>query len=102
MTILVDMDDTIEQLIQAWVDGVNREYGRNAAYEDVTDWNVSKAFPGLTWEQVYAVSMRPGFWRDVAPMPGAAIRGEKRKRITPVSFTRENGFPDEKRSSGNP
>ena len=72
MTILVDMDDTIEYLLKAWVDGVNRAYGRSAAYEDVTEWDVSKAFPGLTWEQVYAVPMRPGFWRDVEPIPGAA------------------------------
>ncbi|MBQ6067235.1 MAG: hypothetical protein IJK89_10495 [Clostridia bacterium] len=72
MTILVDMDDTIEQLLQAWVAGANETYGYNVAYEDVTDWNVSKAFPGLTWEQVYAVPMRPGFWDTVLPVPGAA------------------------------
>lgn len=72
MTILVDMDDTIEQMLQAWVAGANETYGYNVAYEDITDWNVSKAFPGLTWEQVYAVPMRPGFWDTVSLVPGAA------------------------------
>ena len=72
MTILVDMDDTIEQLLQAWVAGANETYGYDVAYEDITDWNVAKAFPGLTWEQVYAVPMRPGFWDTVSPVPGAA------------------------------
>ena len=72
MTILVDMDDTIEYLLKAWVKGVNETYGRAASYDDVTDWDVSKAFPGLTWEEVYAIPMRPGFWQDVEPIPGAA------------------------------
>ena len=72
MTILVDMDDTIEQLLQAWVAGANETYGYNVAYEDITDWDVSRAFPGLTWEQTYAVPMRPGFWDTVSPVPGAA------------------------------
>ena len=72
MTILVDMDDTIENLLKAWVEGVNRAYGRAASYDDVTEWNVASAFPGLTWEQVYAIPMRPGFWRNVEPIPGAA------------------------------
>ena len=72
MTILVDMDDTIEYLLKAWVRGVNETYGYSVGYDDVTDWNVSKAFPGLTWEQVYEVPLRPGFWNGVEPVPGAA------------------------------
>ena len=72
MIILVDMDDTIEQLLQAWVDGVNKEYGYRTAYDDVREWNVTAAFPGLTWEQVYAIPVRPGFWSTVQPIPGAA------------------------------
>ena len=72
MTILVDMDDTIEQLLKAWVRGVNEKYGRNVDYNDVTSWDVSAAFPGLTWEQVYDIPMQPGFWKTVDPIPGAA------------------------------
>lgn len=72
MTILVDMDDTIEQLLQAWVRRINEEYNRNVAYEDIRSWDVSEAYPGLTREQVYAIPMQPGFWRTVEPVPGAA------------------------------
>ena len=72
MIILVDMDDTIEQLLKAWLRGVNARYGRDVRYEDVEDWDVSAAYPGLTWEQVYAIPMAPGFWRTVDPIPGAA------------------------------
>ncbi len=72
LTILVDMDDTIEQLLQAWVRGANETYNRNVAYDDITSWDVSAAYPGLTWEQIYAIPMQPGFWKTVEPMEGAA------------------------------
>lgn len=72
MVILVDMDDTIEQLIQAWVRAVNERYGRSAVYEDILSWDMSAAFPGLTREQVYAIPTEPGFWKTVEPVPGAA------------------------------
>lgn len=72
MTILVDMDDTIEQQIKAWVQGVNRKYDRNISVDDVTEWDISKAFPGLSFEQVYEIPMEPGFWKTVEPIPGAA------------------------------
>ena len=72
MTVLVDMDDTIELLVPAWVRGVNAAYGTNVPASAVTSWDVSAAFPGLTREQVYEIPMRPGFWDTVEPMPGAA------------------------------
>lgn len=72
MTILVDMDDTIEQLLHAWVRAVNEKYQQSACYEDIISWDVSAAFPELTWEQVYGVTFEPGFWKTVDPIPGAA------------------------------
>ena len=72
MTILVDMDDTIEQLLKAWVRAVNEKYQQSARYEDIRSWDVSAAFPDLTWEEVYGIISMPGFWKTVEPIPGAA------------------------------
>ena len=72
MTILIDMDDTIEMLLKAWVSGVNRKYHRSVSYEEVSSWDVSSAFPGLTHDQVYDVPLEAGFWKTVEPIPGAA------------------------------
>ena len=72
MTILVDMDDTIEQLLKAWINWINGKYGRSATLDDITDWNVQQPYPGLTRKQVYGVTYEPGFWKTVEPMPGAA------------------------------
>ncbi len=72
MTILVDMDDTIEQMLKAWLDGANKKYGRNVACEESVSWDVSAAYPGLTREQIYDIPRQPGFWKTVDPVPGAA------------------------------
>ena len=72
MTILVDMDDTIEQLLKAWLQAANEQYGRNVQCDDVVSWDLTAAYPGLTWEQVYSVPLQPGFWKTVEPIPGAA------------------------------
>ena len=72
MIILVDMDDTIERLLDAWVAAVNRKYGQSVSVDEITSWDVSAAYPTLTWEQVYEVTTQPGFWKTVEPMPGAA------------------------------
>ncbi len=72
MIILIDMDDTIEQLLKAWLKRVNEKYGYSVRYEDVTCWDVSEPYPGLTKQQVYEVPDEPGFWGTVEPIPGAA------------------------------
>lgn len=72
MIILVDMDDTIEQLLRAWVNRVNKKYERQVTVDEVTDWNVAAPYPGLTRKQVYDVISEKGFWKTVEPMPGAS------------------------------
>lgn len=72
MIILIDMDDTIEQLLRAWLKGVNERYGYSVRYEDMTSWDVSAPYHGLTKEQVYSIPDEPGFWGTVEPIEGAA------------------------------
>ena len=72
MTILVDMDDTMEQLLEALVSRANRRFGRNAAVDDVTDWSIVCAFPGIEKKQILDFMGEAGFWEDVKPVPGAA------------------------------
>ena len=72
MTILVDMDDVIERLVEGWVEYVNDKYGTTTHPDDVTDWNMAKAFPTLTYEQVYGAEKDDALWDHIRPMPGAA------------------------------
>ncbi len=72
MIILVDMDDTIEQLLKAWVKGVNKKYARSVTVDEIVTWDVAAAFPGLTHDEVYGIPMQPGFWSNVEPVSDSA------------------------------
>lgn len=71
LKILVDMDDTIEHLLFAWVDCLNKRHGLSVEYKDVCEWDTFTAFPTLTKEQVYAPLTEDDFWKTVMPMHGA-------------------------------
>ena len=72
MRILVDMDDTIELLLQELVKRTNRKYHQHVTPEEVTDWAIAPAFEGLTKQQILDTADEPDFWRSVEPVPGAA------------------------------
>ncbi len=71
MTILVDMDDVLECLLEAMINCINRTYGTVTTLNDIHEWDLMAAFPGLTKEQVYSPEFDPAFWKSVRPMPGA-------------------------------
>lgn len=72
MVILVDMDDVLEQLAVGWIEYLNDKYGTDTSISDSHEWDISKAFPTLTREQVYAAEKDDRIWDYVRPMPGAA------------------------------
>ena len=71
MVILVDMDDVLEQLVEAIVKYNNSRYGTDVSSYDVVEWNLAKAFPTLTREMVYSPEYDEEFWTSVEPMPDA-------------------------------
>jgi len=71
LTILVDMDGTIESLLDVWLDRLNKKYNRNVKTEDIKDWDISKFYEGLTKEDVFSVMMDPTIWKEVKPIDGA-------------------------------
>lgn len=70
-TILIDMDDTIEDLVPSWVDYLNMKYGYNKSLSDITDWSMKLNFPDLTEEQIGEPLSDRIFWMSVTPKPGA-------------------------------
>lgn len=72
LKILIDMDDTIEHLLVAWIDCLNSQYGLSVKAEEVTQWDLQIAFPSLTKEQIHAPLEEDEFWERVKPMDGAS------------------------------
>lgn len=73
LTILIDHDDVLVDLVGAWVNELNRLYGTNVAFEDITDWHMAQFFPGISDQQLYAPLSRSDFWKKVNPIPGAQV-----------------------------
>lgn len=71
MVVLVDLDDTIECLLDAWCCWLNRVYGTTVQPEDVTEWDITKFFPSLTKEEVFAPLYTGFFWSTVKPKSDA-------------------------------
>lgn len=71
MTILVDMDDTIENLSEIWVSYLNEKYGLSVNLDDVNDWNMAKFFPDIKPSAVYEALNDRELWEKVTPLPGA-------------------------------
>lgn len=69
--ILVDMDDTIENLLESWIDALNTKHGTTVDPEDVTEWDVTKFFPTLTPKQVFEPLSIDEFWDTVEPKADA-------------------------------
>lgn len=71
MTILVDMDDTIEYLLEAWCNYLNKKHGTKVSQHDITEWNVCAFFPELTKEEVFEPLLDEEFWKTVRPRQDA-------------------------------
>lgn len=71
LTILVDMDDTVENLAATWIGMVNERYGTSARPENQRVWDMSQAFPELDKEQVYEFLREEELYYRVQPLPGA-------------------------------
>lgn len=71
MRILVDMDDTIENLLHTWLGYLNERYGLHVTESEVHDWKLDIAYPSLSKSQVYSVLLEDELWQRVIPFPYA-------------------------------
>ena len=71
MVILVDADGGLEDLSQKWVLYLNEKYGTTVRYEDLTEWDMTAAFPSLSREQVYEIDVAEEIYSRLEPIPGA-------------------------------
>lgn len=71
LTVLTDMDDTMEDLLPAWIDILNRKAGTHVQPSEVTDWHIPLFFPGLPKQEIFNVLETEELWKNVKPKPGA-------------------------------
>ncbi len=77
LRIIVDVDNTIGDLTQAWLNKLNQDHGYKVRPSDIVSYNVCLAYPELLREEVYAPLFAKGFWKTVEPVYGAVENLEK-------------------------
>lgn len=77
MIILVDMDDTIENLTEAWINYANKRFGTAVNAADITTWDPSEAFLSVSHEEMYALLLEDELYETVEPFEGAALYLQK-------------------------
>lgn len=70
-TILVDMDDTIEDLVEAWIMYLNNKYNYKVDPQSVEEWDIAWYYPTLSREQIIEPLNLRDFWEYVQPKKDA-------------------------------
>ena len=68
-TIAIDIDDTVINLLDAWLTYLNNRHNTKVKREDITEWEIANAFPELSKEQVFSPLYEKDFWESVVPLP---------------------------------
>ncbi len=73
--ILLDMDDVLSNLVQPWMQLLNKKFNIEIDFEGLVGWNLGTIlpvkYPVLTSSDVYSVLDLPGFFRNLPVIPGA-------------------------------
>jgi len=72
LTILVDMDDVLENLVECWLAEIELRFGISIPIEDIKTWDIASFFPTLTKEQVFSPLSDDEFWDKLTPLLGAS------------------------------
>lgn len=67
MIILIDCDETIWNLLEAWVSVLNKRYNENVLWQNVNTWDMSAVYPNLTKQQIYEPLCEEELWELVKP-----------------------------------
>ncbi len=68
LTILVDVDNVLEDLVTPWIAALNKKYNRGIKPSDITAWNIETFYEGLSRNQVYSPLHTKELWDSLVPL----------------------------------
>lgn len=80
LTVLIDMDDTMENLCEVWVNQLSALFNLNVTIDDIHEWDLTKVFPTLNTQEIFWPLRTKALWSQVKPLPGAVKTIEMLKR----------------------
>lgn len=63
--ILCDCDTVLNNLLDVWIEWLNRKYDLSVQIKDITNWDIRYAFPTLTTEEIFQPLYTDVFWCNV-------------------------------------
>lgn len=94
LTILIDVDNVLEDLHTPWVNALNKKYGTNVKPEEITSWGIEEYFPSLSRTQVFSPLHDKAFWKKLDPMYGAKNILERLKIDGHKLYVATSSHPD--------
>lgn len=67
MTILIDFDDVLNNLCETWIQILNEKHNLLVKHTDIKEWDMTKAFPTLTTDELYAPLFTKELWGRIKP-----------------------------------
>jgi 5'(3')-deoxyribonucleotidase len=71
MILGLDFDGTINDMLDTWVEWLNKKHKTNIKVSDITEWELIKVFPTLTKRELFEPLNTPAFWQYVSIKPDA-------------------------------
>jgi 5'(3')-deoxyribonucleotidase len=71
MVIGIDFDGTINNMLETWIEWLNKKYGTTVQMSDITDWTLSMQYPSLSVSELFEPLDTPEFWDEVTIKPDA-------------------------------
>lgn len=92
-----DLDGVVADLVSKWLAHYNRDWADNLTPADITAWEWDRFVKPECGKRIYHYLSRPGFFADLAPLPGA-IDGlrqlHERAEIVVLSASPQNALRD--------
>jgi 5'(3')-deoxyribonucleotidase len=76
-TILLDIDETINNLNTKWLKIYNTKYNDNLLPSDITEWDISKFVKPEAKEDIYELLKTPGLFSDMVEPPVVSVEVTK-------------------------
>ena len=86
ITVLIDLDDTVWDLLSNWVWYLNKIHNLNVKVSDINDWDMQKFYPTLTLEEITEPLTWMSLWHHLRPKEDAIKYIKKINDIADIYF----------------
>lgn len=91
--VLIDIDDTIGDLVSVWINRYNRKYNDNLIKENITDWNIANFVKPECGEKIYDFIKTPSIYKRVNPIPLSKEGVSELRQYFDIIFTTSTPHP---------